>query len=716
MPAVTAHAVTIVNSGMILRFMPEFHPKRAWCIPVVCTDHYHIIAYSAPIVKKDAIIIANAATTMTSVAIAMGRRSVGGIDSFRRMTTAAKQNETIKKVRIAPLVCMGELLAFRANYLKTKKGVVRMVPTLLERTIDRLRNEPVNADANVPDQGLTVGEFLLAQLSAWGVRRIYGVIGDANLFFLDDIAKQSKIQYVPFFDENAAALAASAEAKLTGRVGVVLGTSGPGLANMLNGLGDAYADRAGVLAITGQVDAEQIGTPAKQYIQQQLAVMPFAALSETLAHPDALPELLQRGLALAAARGEVAHIAVPKAMFRERVKGTPAPYSAHFHQPLLAPDADVEETFRLIAGAKRPMLLYGRGVAGAGAKREALAFAEALGAAVAVTMPAKDAFPNDHELFVGGLGLAGSEAASVLMAESDLVVVCGATWWPDEYAPPDARVVQIDVARENIGLGKALVRGLVGDLRDILPRFVRLAESLGRERGEGGGRDVASRASGAAEAAEGREGDRAPWRRRIAEVRGEWTERLARETSAEGTPLAPQRAVRVLSDAVPPEAVVALDSGDHTLWFHRVFANRGQRILVSGRWRTLGFALPAAIAAKLAEPARPVVAVAGDGGVVQTIVELKTAAKLGLNVVLVVFVNGAYAIEKNRMELAGLDPLGSELDNPDFVALAVACGCAGYRAATEDAFRAALAAAFADDRPSVVAVDVAPLKVPHTRM
>ncbi|HZG75474.1 MAG TPA: thiamine pyrophosphate-binding protein, partial [Paenibacillus sp.] len=379
-----------------------------------------------------------------------------------------------------------------------------MAPTILERAIDRLQNEPVNADAKKPDQGLNVGEFILAQLGAWGVERIYGVIGDANLFLLDDIAKQNKIQYVPFLDENAAALAASAEAKLTGRVGVVLGTCGPGLANMLNGLGDAWADGAGVLAITGQVDAAKVGTHTKQYMQQQLAVMPFAAFSETLASPDALPELLQRCLTMSAARGAVTHLSVPKYMYRDKVKGAVLPYAAHLHQPLLAPLEDVEATFRLIAEAKRPMLLLGRGVEAV--KREALAFAEALGAAVATTLPAKHVFPNGHQLFVGGFGLAGSEAASVAMAESDLVVICGATWWPDQYSPPSARVVQIDAVRENIGIGHAVERGLVGDLRDIMPRFAGMAETLARD-----------------------ESAKAAWQRRITDLRIAWASRVEAE-------------------------------------------------------------------------------------------------------------------------------------------------------------------------------------------
>jgi len=674
---------------------------------------------------------------------------------------------------------------------------------------------PVNAGKPKPDQGLTAGRFILEQLAAWGVRRIYGVIGDAVLYLFDDIAKQDKIQYIPFLHENAAALAAAAEAKLTGRVAVVAGSGGPGLANMLNGLGDAWADGARVLAITGQVDAPHMGARVKQYVQHQLAVQPFAAVSETAAHPDALPEILARCLAVCTARGTVVHLSVPKDLFRQPVKGTVTPYSPHWHQPLLPPLKEVEEVFRMLASAARPMLVVGRGCEGV--ERETLALAEAVGAAVAATLPARHLFPNGHEWYVGGIGQAGSEAASAALAESDLVLVCGATWWPEEFAPPDARVVQIDAVREHIGIGMPLARGLVGDLRAIMPQLAALAAAQPRD-------------PKMTEA----------WRKRVGELRTAWAKRLRDEMKPQaapdgiprdappgtaphpvsvpnhgmwdpaqtpqtpqtaaaapasahgttamlgmmpvsvkapspgGTPspgdapapgtawtpslasapgaapppvpspgsrpssasganvppgtapppvpkprLSPQRLMKLLSEAIPREAVVALDTGDHTLWWGRCFENRGQRVLLSGMWRAIGCALPAAIAAGLVFPGRPVVAVAGDGGATQTIIELKTAANLGLPVTLIVINNDAYALEMNRMRGAGLQTLGAVLRNPDFADLAKALGADGLRADEESEFREALEKAFRKDRPQrpmLIEVAVSPDAVPHTSL
>jgi pyruvate oxidase len=294
--------------------------------------------------------------------------------------------------------------------------------------------------------------------------------------------------------------------------------------------------------------------------------------------------------------------------------------------------------------------------------------------------------------------LAGSEASSVLMAESDLVVIFGATWWPQAYTPPSARIVQIDAAKENIGMSHPVTRGLVGDLRAILPRFVELPKRS-RELGSG---DLVK--------------ERDAWLRRIAQVRSDWRQRIDEEAAPEGSPLAPQRVMRIISESVAADAIIALDTGDHTLWFNRVFENRGQRVLVSGRWRTLGFGLPAAIAAQLAIADRQVVAIAGDGGVVQTLMEFRTAVNLELPITLIVLNNGSYAIEKNRMELAGLSLMGSLLGNPDFAAIARACGGSGYAAATSEEFRSALLEALADRRPSLLEVSTAPLTVPHTKI
>ncbi|MFD0698609.1 thiamine pyrophosphate-binding protein [Paenibacillus sp. GCM10027628] len=553
---------------------------------------------------------------------------------------------------------------------------------------DPVAKKPVNSGQSQPTDGLTVAQFILEQLSVWGVKRIYGVIGDANLYVLDALAKQNKIAYVACKHECSAALMASAEAKLTGWVAVCMATSGPGIANLLNGLADAAMDHAGVIVLTGQVATASIGTHAKQYINQQQLIHPIASTSELLAHPDALPELLQNFFVKSKMNGEVTHLSIPKDMFQLPVQGTVRAYPQHLHQKRLTPEELIQQAAEQLAKSLKPSLLIGRGAFSAADKIRQLA--ENVQAAVVTTYTARSLFPNDHAQYAGGLGQAGSEASSVLLAESDLILVLGGTWWPDDYAPTQARILQIDQSPGNMGIEHGLELGIVGDLAQIVPRLFELVSAKPK--------------------------DRAAWKQRIAEVAGGWKARIEQEAGSNASPLAPQRVIRELSGQLAPDAIVAVDTGDHTLWFNRIFQAKRQEILISGRWRTLGFALPAAIAAQLEYPERQVIALAGDGGSVQTLMEFQTAVQLGLPIVMIIMNNESYAMEKNRMLASGMQTLGSELVNPDFALIAQACGGIGRKAVSAGEFEQELREALGQRKPCILEVTVQAAMVPHTKI
>jgi pyruvate oxidase len=580
----------------------------------------------------------------------------------------------------------------------------------------QLSEKPVNAGMTAPGQAYTTAQFLIEQLLAWGVERIYGVIGDATLHLLDALARDGRIQYIAAAHEGAASLMASAEGKLTGRIGVCIATSGPGIANLLNGLGDAHMDGTSVLAITGQVGTDQIGTKVKQYIDQQRVAEPFTGLTRLLANPLALPEMLLECLTYSTLQGGVSHLSVPKDLWTKQLRAAVRPYMPFMHQPVYAPDDEVRELSVMLAGAERPVLLVGRGIEHVQAEVRQLA--ERMNAPVVTTLPARPYFPNDHELYSGGLGQAGSEASSQLLGEADLIAILGATWWPKEYAPSGtrAKIVQIDAVPSNIGLGHPVDKGVVGDLRHLLPRVVELVCGTGHAASSGEDAESKGQASAVGTSSSP---DRSVWLRRVIAVRQAWKQQIEMEADqpGTGTPIKPQHLIRAISRAAAPDAVIAVDTGDHTLWFNRIFqAQPQQRVLVSGRWRTLGFALPAAIAAQAAEPRRQVIALAGDGGVVQTIMELGTAVRYGLPVILIVCRNGSYAMEKHRMEQGGLEPLGARLESPDFAAIARACGGEGWQADTPDRLEACLREALAARKPAVIDVHIDDTPVPHTHM
>jgi pyruvate oxidase len=486
--------------------------------------------------------------------------------------------------------------------------------------------------------------------------------------------------------ENAAALMASAESKLTGRLGVCLSTSGPGVANLINGLADAYTDGASVLAITGQVDTNKIGTDYKQYIDQQKLVGAVAGYTTLLTNPDALPKVMKKAMTLSLVQGTVSHISVPKDLFLQPVKGEIYPYDAHLHQPLATPGNVVHQAVQKLKAAKKPMILVGQGVKNV--PHLAVQLAEKWSAGLITTQPAKKYIPNDHPLYCGGLGQAGSEASSDLLMDCDMVLILGATWWPEGYVPNHVRIVQVDQSPMNIGTNHQVERGVVGDMAHVLPLL--LQELVAEHRTD--------------------------WVNQIQAAKSEWKTRIEEEANRTGSPIPPQRVIKELSDTVADDAVIALDVGDHTLWFNRIFQNRNQDILISGTWRTLGFGIPAAIAAQIVHPSKQVVALVGDGGVAQTLMDFSVAVRNELPIVVIIMNNGKYAMETNRMKVEGLSKKGSILHNPDFAQMAEACGGKGYRVEDAEEIRGVIAQALKDRKPTIIDVKVDDTVVPHTKI
>jgi len=522
---------------------------------------------------------------------------------------------------------------------------------------------------------VNVAEFTLKQLAAWGVKRVYGVIGDAILPLMDALARQQELQFVQVCQEAAGGFMASAEAKLTGGLAVCIGTSGPGLANLINGLGDAYADRVPLLALTGQVESYKVGTDVKQEINQQALLHGLAGYSALVAGPGAAPQVLVRALKMAVGEGKVAQVSVPKDIWS-------APLDAHVHPPepfLTAPPVAappvIAAAVTMLQAAKKPVILAGHGARPAA--RELLALAGAWGAGIIMALGAKGMLPGAHPLVLGGVGAGGSEAAHRALRECDLVLVVGSTWWPPTHMPAGVPVVQIDRCPANIGAKTAVAFGLPGDCREILPGLTPLPRC-------------------------------SDWEVSLRRWKAEWEAAQDAEAGdgAAGGPVPPARLIRTLESALPPEAIVTLDTGDHLLWFNRHFRGSGQQqVLFSGTWRTMGYGLPAASAAAMARPGAAVAALVGDGGLTMQLGELTVPARQNLNLTVVVARNGSLALEQFKAESEGLQPFGHTLNNPDFAAVARAFGWQAWRVENPQDLESALKQAVAHPGPALVDVN-----------
>ncbi|TLS35372.1 thiamine pyrophosphate-binding protein [Pseudalkalibacillus caeni] len=531
----------------------------------------------------------------------------------------------------------------------------------------------------------SVSQLILEQLKVYGVKRIYGVVGDAILGLMDAITKQSEIKFIAVKHESVAAMMASAEAKLTGGIGVCAATSGPGITNLLNGLGDAYSDKAPVLAITGQVPSTKIGTDYKQFVDQQELIKPFASYSSLLAHPDAVIDILSKALHKSLVKGAVTHISVPKDMFTmastAQIKQKPTLLRGitNFEESGLQPAIDIMNT------AQRPIILAGVGSRNASKTVEELA--EKWGAGILVSLGAKGFIPDTSPHLLGAIGQGGNPYAPSVFKNADVVLLAGDTWWPEGYVPQNARIIQIDFMHENIGKGIPVELGIVGDAGEVLPL---LTNSLNGRTNEN-------------------------WMDEVKKAKSTWDIQNEQEGNQIGSPIHPARIVRSIENAVADDAIITLDTGDVTVWMNRNFRPKQQFMLFSGDWRTMGYGLPAALAAKLCAPEKQVISVVGDGGLEMTLADLITAVRYKIDINIIVFNNQALQMERDKMIVDGLLQQGVDLTNPDFVKVAEACGLKGYKVETEAELEEILKLAISTNGPTLVDVDTAPIIHPETK-
>lgn len=532
----------------------------------------------------------------------------------------------------------------------------------------------------------TVAQLLLEQLELWGVERIYGVVGDAILGLMDALAQQDKIKFIAVKHESVAAMMASAEAKLTGKLGVCTATMGPGLGNLLNGLGDAYLDQAPVFVITGQAPERKIGTDFKQYIDQQEFIKPLAQYTTLLAHPDSVIEVAVKAMHLSLVKGAVTHLSIPKDLFAKESNAKVQKQAHVIKGKAEFETSDLDQVFSVMENAKKPIILAGLGAKNA--VNKVVELGHSWGAGILVSLGAKGFFPNDAPMLIGGIGQGGNPHAKELLKQSDVVLLVGDTWWPDGYVPKDAHIIQIETMRENIGKGIPVEYGIFGNSEDVVPLLAKRLQNKQKEEA---------------------------WLSLVREAKQKWDEENEQEGRYMGEPLHPSRIVRAIENCVQDDAIISIDTGDVTVWMNRNFRPKKQWMLFSGQWRTMGFGLPGAMAAKLCRPEKQVLAVVGDGGLEMALADLLTAKRYGLDLTVIVFNNQTLQMEKDKMIVSDYAEIGVSLTNPDFVKIAEACGWKGMRVDEEKELEKAISEGLSSEGPVLIEIDTAAVVHPETK-
>jgi acetolactate synthase I/II/III large subunit len=539
---------------------------------------------------------------------------------------------------------------------------------------------------------VTGAQALVRSLEAVGCEAVFGIPGGAVLPAYDPLLDSTAVRHVLVRHEQGAGHAAAGYAQATGKVGVCMATSGPGATNLVTPIADAYMDSVPVVAITGQVPRPSIGSDAFQEADICGITMPITKHNFLVIDPAEIPRAIAEAFHLAATgRPGPVLVDIPKDVLQAQTSFSwPPAINLPGYRPTTRPHGkQIREAARLIATARRPVLYIGGGVIRAQATAALRELAELTGAPVVTTLMAKGAFPDSHPQHVGMPGMHGTVAAVAAMQRSDLLIALGArfddrvTGQLSTFAP-EAAVVHADIDPAEISKNRRADVPIVGDCAEVIGELI---TAVRVEFGSG-------------------QPDLAAWWTQLDCWRRTFP--LGYDRPTDGM-LSPQFAIKRIGDLVGPDAIYIAGVGQHQMWAAQFikYENPGTWIN-SGGLGTMGFAVPAAMGAKLGRPDTPVWAIDGDGCFQMTNQELATCAIEGIPIKVAVINNGSLGMVRQWQNLFYSErysqtDLGTHSRIPDFVKLAEALGCVGLRCEAEpDVDKVIEQAMGIDDRPVVI--------------
>ena len=478
--------------------------------------------------------------------------------------------------------------------------------------------------------------------------------------------------------EEAAAFAAAAEAALTGELAVCAASCGPGNLHLINGLFDANRSRVPVLAIAAQIPEDEIGSEYFQETHPQNLFRECSVYCELVSEPEQMPRVLEIAMRTALSRGGVGVVVIPGGVFFADVPSGAKAVPVRAATSVIRPDdTSLAAAAEVLNSAQRVTILAGAGCAGA--HQQLIDLAGALQAPVVHAFRGKEFIEYDNRFDVGMTGLIGFSSGYRAMEHCDALLMLGTDFPYRPFYPGGVPVVQVDVRGEQIGRRVPVDVPLVGTVKDtidaLLPLITVKTDSAHLDRMTAHYRRARARLDRLAESHRGR------------------------------SPLHPQSVATAIDRLAADNAVFTADVGTPCIWAARYLRMNGRRRLIgSFNHGSMANALPQAIGAQASQPGRQVVALSGDGGVAMLLGELITLRQLHLPVKVVVFNNGALSFVELEMKAAGIVTYGTDLDNPDFAAIAQAVGLFGARVEKAGELDDALLAAFEHDGPALVDV------------
>jgi pyruvate oxidase len=527
----------------------------------------------------------------------------------------------------------------------------------------------------------TVVDHIIETLYQYGVRHVFGIPGDAINDLMDAIRRHGEIEFIQVRHEESGAFAASAQAKLTGKLAVCVGTAGGGAIHLLNGLYDAKLDHAPVLAITGQLPRCDIGNNSHQEINTPALFSDVTVFNQTLFSADRVPEIIQQACNSALTKNGVAHIALPADVATEQVE---ADITGH---PIA--DTETENTRPLVSALNNALSLIQQaekivvlaGIGAIPARQPLLTLLEKCNAPLIRSLKAKALLPDEHEYSLGGLGLLGTRPSLDAIKNCDLLVMLGTDFPYSEYYPEKAKVIQVDKNILHMGRRCPTDVSIVGDVKEVLEKLIIDLPQKDNDHF-------------------------------LTQCRHQKMKLSAKQSAAENSqdsPIKPQFLARAVGELANKDAIFLCDTGTVTAWVARHLPVTEQQLFtLSGNLATMAFSMAGAIGAQLKFPERQVIALIGDGGFSMLMQDFMTAVNRKLPIKVIIFNNAKLGLIQLEQESSGYPDYKTALNNPDFAEFSRLCGGDGWSVDRPELLVKALGEAFASTNACVLDVHVDP--------
>lgn len=525
---------------------------------------------------------------------------------------------------------------------------------------------------------MLASDLLVECLKKEGVEYIFGIPGEETLYLMESLRKK-RMNFIPTRHEQGAAFMANVYGRLTGRPGVCLATLGPGASNLLTGVADAYLDRAPLVAITAQASLKNTHKESHQYVDIVKMFQPATKWNIRVERPEVIPEIVRKAFKIAQLEKPGAtHIEVSDDIAEAEAAGSPL-ISTGIEYPLPNPNA-IKKAASIIKQAKNPIILVGNGVTRRRAAAELKEFAERLQIPITNTFMGKGSIDYRNPLSLFTVGLQARDWIMCGFDRADVVIAIGYDFV--EYSPDkwnynkDKKIIHLDVVTSEIDEYYMPEVEIVAEIRDSLKALTPLLKGKKKFK-------------------------------IYTTLRETILKELTEFKNDNSFPMKPQKVVSDLRAALGPEDILISDVGAHKLWIARMFpTHKPNTVLISNGYAAMGIALPGGIAAKLVHPERNVVVVAGDGGFLMTASELETAKRLGLGIVIIVWVDNSYGLiewkQKNQFGKA----FGVYFENPDFVKYAESFGIKGFRVSNAKEFLPLLRQSLGSKEPVLIEIPI----------